>query len=234
MIDVTRPLLVISDTQIPFENPRALDFCKYLRTHFKIPDENILNVGDETDCYHGGQWPKNPDGTLSAMGELAIAREKIKEWAAAFPHMKLAVSNHGLRWLKKAAAAEIPSQLMLAYEKVFEFPSTWKWKQEWRFMELKHPFRMIHGMGYSGVMGHRNAAMDAKMSTVIGHLHSHAGINFIQNNGMADRIWGMNVGCLIDTDAYAFEYDKANRVKPVLSCGIIHDQGKHPSLITLD
>ncbi len=225
MIKEDRPILIISDIQIPFENEKALAFCKYLRNHYKIPDENILNVGDETDNYHGGQWPKNPDGTLSAHGELAITREKIKEWGAAFPEMKLCISNHGLRWVRKAAAAEIPSQMLQAYEKIFNMPDRWKWQYEWRFETLKHPFRMIHGMGYSGNLGHRNAAMDSKMSTAIGHLHSHAGVNYIQNNGMKNYIWGMNVGCLIDTTQYAFEYDKQNRVQPMLGCGVVFNQG---------
>src|ERR1700745_1823649 len=99
--------LVISDTQLPFEHERALSFCAYLRRHYSIPDENILHVGDEVDNLHGGLYPKDPDGHHSPTGEITAAKEKIKEWAATFPKMKIAISNHGMRWVKKASAAEI-------------------------------------------------------------------------------------------------------------------------------
>ena len=233
-MDKKRPILFISDLQIPFEHEKSLKFCTHLKNHFKIPDENVLNVGDETDCYHGGAWPKNPDGTLSAHGELAASREKLKEWAKEFPLMKLAISNHGLRWVRKAMGAEIPSQLLRSYEQIFEMPEGWKWQYEWRFNDLKYPFRMIHGYEYSGKDGARNAAMDSKISTVIGHIHCHAGISHIKMLGMEQRIFGFNVGSLIDVDQYAFEYEKKNRVKPVLGAGVLFDEGKTPVWMPLE
>lgn len=211
---------------MPFEAEHALRFCAYLKRHFKIPDENVLNVGDEADELHGGMYPKDPDGHHTPNSEIAAAREKFQEWAALFPLMKLAVSNHGLRWARKAAAAEIPSQMMRAYQEVLCAPPGWMWKDEWRFTDLKMPFRMIHGMGYSGMNGHRMAAIDAGMSTVIGHLHSHAGIAHVKTGSM--KIWGMNTGCLIDVEAYAFKYGKESRFKPCLGAGIIIDSGRTP------
>jgi hypothetical protein len=58
-VDESKPFLVIPDLQIPFENQNALAFCKYLKRHYQVPDCNVLNVGDETDSYHGGSWPKD-------------------------------------------------------------------------------------------------------------------------------------------------------------------------------
>lgn len=226
-MDKSRPILCISDLQIPFEAPNALDFCMHLKSHYRIPDENILNVGDETDNLHGGQWPKDPDGRFSATGELAQTRETLKKWYCAFPEMKLAISNHGLRWIKKAIGAEIPSQMMRSYREIFEAPEGWQWKDEWRFNDLKHPFRMIHGLGYGGVNGHRNAAIDSGLSTVIGHLHSHAGICYLRTLGGL-KIWGFNTGSLIDSTQYAFSYGKYNRMQPCLGVGVIFNQGQVP------
>lgn len=225
---------MIPDLQIPYENEKALTFCAYLKKHYKIPDSNILNVGDEVDAMHGGLYDKDPNAEDSAVHEIKIAREKIKEWAAVFPEMKLCISNHGLRWLKKATLAQIPSMLMRRYEDVFEMPKGWKWQEEWRFENLKHPFRMIHGMGYSGRNGHHNAVVDSGMSTCLGHLHSHAGINYIKTMGQKQMLWGMNVGCLIDEDAVAFKYGKYNRQKPCLSAGLIFNQGSTPVLMPLN
>lgn len=217
--------LCVSDTQKPFEAEKALEFCAYVKKHYKIPNENCLHVGDEVDQLHGGMYPKDPDGSYTANGEIRAARDKIEQWAAVFPKLKLAISNHGLRWARKAAAAEIPSQMMRAYQDVLNTPPSWQWKEEWVF-NTKHPFRMIHGMGYSGMNGHRTAAIDAGMSTVIGHLHSHAGIAYVRTQ--KQKIWGFNVGCLIDVEAYAFKYGKESRFKPCLGVGIILNDGAMP------
>lgn len=122
--------------------------------------------------------------------------------------------------------------LMRTYKDVIEAPAGWNWKRTWTYDKLKHPFRMIHGMGYSGQNGHRTAAIDAGISTVHGHLHSHAGIAYIKTEAV--EIWGMNVGCLIDEEEYAFEYGKDSRFKPCLGVGVIFDQGKTPVWIPYD
>lgn len=225
-----RPFLVISDTQIPFQNLRALSFCAYLRKHYGIPDENILHVGDEVDNLHGGMYPKDPDGHLSATAEITAAKEILKEWAATFPKMKIAISNHGIRWFKKASAAEIPSQMIRDYRQVLGMPDSWVFKERW-IIDTKNPFMMIHGMGYSGQFSQRTAALDMGMSVVHGHL-THAGISHIATAGR--RTWGMCVGCLIDPEAYAFKYGRDSRFKPCLGAGIIANQGGLPIWIPLE
>ena len=231
-MDAKRPILVVPDLQIPYEHPKALEFCLRLKKEFKIPLDNILCVGDEIDNFHGSAYPKDPDVPLSAINEFEITRERIKAWAKAFPMMKVAISNHGIRWIKKAVDAQIPTQVLRAYHEIFQIPKEWHYREEWRFNSLKHPFRMIHGMGYSGPRGHINAMLDAQISTIIGHLHSHAGVNWMQTNG-GSRMWAVNTGCLIDVEAFAFKYEKYNRVKPQLGATVIVDQGKTPIFIPL-
>lgn len=233
-MDVKKPVLVLPDLQMPYEHEKALQFASYVKRHYGIPDSNVINVGDECDAMHGGLYDKDPNAEHSAVNEIKVTREKIKEWASVFPEMRLCISNHGLRWLKKASLAQIPSMLMRRYEEVFEMPQGWKWQEEWRFMQFKHPFRMIHGMGYSGRQGHYNAVIDSGISTLIGHLHSHAGINYIKTMGAEKLLWGMNVGCLIDEDAVAFKYGKYNRQKPCLGLGMIFNNGSTPVWLPLD
>lgn len=221
--------LVISDLQIPFEAEYALPFCKAVQKEFNIPADNILNVGDEADQFHGGRWPKSPDIPLSARAELQLTRERLKPWYAAFPKMRLAVSNHGLRWLRKAAEAQIPSELMRAYREVLGAPKFWIWRDEWIIKGNRAPFKMIHGMGYGGMYAYRTAAMDQGMNIVFGHLHANAGVAHVVT--ASKRCWGMNVGCLVDVDAFAFEYGKYNRFKPWLGVGVVVDGGLTPMLI---
>lgn len=217
--------LVISDLQIPFEAEFALEFCWRLAKEYRVPPENVLCVGDEVDQYFGSTFKRDPDALHTPDSEIQISREKVADWAKQFPQMKLAVSNHGMRWAKRAFDAELPSQMLRPYQDLIGSPPGWKWKYRW-VIKAKHPFQMIHGMGYSGFSGARNAAIDAGMSTVIGHLHSHAGISHVRTSAL--DIWGMNVGALIDEDAYAFNYHKHCRHKSCLGAGVVIDGGKTP------
>lgn len=222
-----RPILIISDLQIPFESKKALGFCRALQKDYRVPKENIIIIGDEIDNFHGSAYPKDPDADLSIVNEFEVTRERIKEWGRYFPIAKVCISNHGIRWLKRAMDAGLPSQVLRGYKEIFRIPLGWDYREEWRFSRFKFPFRAIHGMGYSGVLGHRNAALDGQISTVIGHLHSNAGINWIETAGGA-RMWSANCGSLIDVQSYAFKYERYNRVRPQLGAIVIVDRGKTP------
>lgn len=189
-------------------------------------------MGDETDQYFGSQYGKDPSIHFSAAEEIDATKRRMKLWYRAFPKMKVCISNHGLRWAKKAFDAEIPSQMLRPYQELIEAPAGWKWAEEW-IIRAKYPFRVIHGMGYSGASGARNAAVDAKMSTAIGHLHSHAGVTYIETQGHNQTLWGMNVGCLIDPNSFAFHYGKYARNKPILSIGVVLDDGKTALVIPM-
>lgn len=221
--------LFISDCQIPFEAEHALDFCLQVQKEFKIPKENIYNVGDELDLYHGSLHKKDPDAELTPRQELALARKKLKEWYKAFPQMKLAISNHGLRYLRKAIDADIPSEVLRCYRELIDAPREWIWRDRWEIKGERAPMIMVHGMGYGGIYGHRHAALDFGVNTIIGHLHANAGVSYINTHNR--KIWGMNTGCLIDVDAFAFAYGKYNRSKPVLTVGVVLDGGLTPILI---
>lgn len=220
--------LFISDLQIPFEAPKALDFCLAVQKEFKIPQEHVYNVGDEVDQYFGSAYQKDPNGWHTPRSEIAASREKLLRWYRSFPQMKLAISNHGLRWAKKAFDAEIPSEMLRPYQEIIHAPPGWIWRDSWT-IKTQYPIKMIHGMGYSGQGGHRQAALDFGINVVIGHLHSHAGVALIKTQGQ--RIWGMNTGCLIDDEAYAFAYNKTSRQKPILGCGVVVDGGLTPIFI---
>lgn len=221
--------LFISDLQIPFQALRALKFVLAIQREFAVPNENIYNVGDEVDQYFGSRFVKDPDSYYTPNSEIKATVDAVKEWGAALPKMKIAISNHGVRWAKKAFEAEIPSQMIRPYQELLGAPKGWVWQPEWIIEGSRKRFRMIHGMGYSGMNGHRTAALDAGMSTIIGHLHSHSGISYIKTSGQF--IWGMNVGSLIDETAFAFNYGKDSRFKSVLTIGVVVDGGLTPILI---
>lgn len=222
--------LCLSDLQIPFEHEKALDFCKYVVRCFKIPDKNILCVGDEVDNLHGSIYPKDPDAGHTACGEIKEAKEKLRRWIKEFPYMRIATSNHGMRWIKKASLAELPSQMIRAYQEVLDIPQTWQYADQWLIRE-ENPFILSHGTDLSGKTPYRQACELGTTSRVFGHLHSSAGIAYV--NTLDKKIWAMNVGCLIDVESYAFKYERGNRFKPCLGVGVVLNNGSMPVWVPL-
>lgn len=226
---MTERYLFISDLQIPFEAPDALKFCKAVVKEFKIPFTNIYNVGDEVDQYFGGLWEKDPDALHTPNSELYESKQRLLKWYREFPNMKLAISNHGLRWAKRAFKAGIPSQMIKPYQDLIEAPKGWVWKEEWTIKAANAEIVMIHGLGFGGVHAHRQAAIDYGKNVVMGHLHANAGVAWVSTKGKS--CWGLATGCLVDVDAYAFTYGKYNRNKPALGVGVVIDGGLTPIFV---
>ena len=57
-------------------------------------------------------------------------------------------------------------------------------------------------------------------SVVQGHLHTQLYVEYVV--GRNNRVFGMQVGCGIDHEAYAFGYAKAGK-KPAIGCGVVID-----------
>lgn len=216
--------------QIPFEHHKALEFCLQVQKEYKIDKTSIICVGDEIDGYWASRFPKDPDAIITARGELKIARERLKAWYKSFPFCRVAISNHGLRWAAKAYECFIPSEIIRPYKEIIEAPVGWMWYDE-IIVKTKVPFRVIHGLGYSGMAGARNACIDSGMNTAIGHLHAFSGVHYVHNG--KQQIWGMNTGCLIDQGALAFNYGKNSRFKATLSVGVVIDNGKTPIVVPM-
>lgn len=224
--------LCISDLQIPFEHEKALEFCKYLKKHYKIQDEHVICLGDETDQYFGSLFKKDPDGVYSAKTEIDITIEKLKHWYTAFPIMKLAVSNHGQRWQRKATEAEIPSQLMRKYEEWIHAPKSWIWRKHWLVKASKMNFIVEHGDDHSGANFHINMALHNGLSTICGHHHSKAVVEHFTTH--YQKLWAVVSGCLIDFDQYAFHYARKHAKKPTIGATVILDGGRTPLFIPLE
>jgi hypothetical protein len=195
-------------------HPHALDFLSDLRKEFK-PDK-IIHLGDETDAYALSDWDHSPDG-MSAGDEYHAAIRELKGLYKIFPDVMVCESNHGRRPFRKAFKAGIPRVYLRAYSEFMQSPKGWQWRDSWTLDGVLY----LHGDGATGKDGALKLAQGHRRSTVIGHVHSFAGVQYVQ--GSQDRIFGANMGCLIDPDAYGFEYGKHLLSKPVLGAGIIID-----------
>lgn len=205
-------VLVISDTHEPFGHKDAVDFCREVKSRFKCT--KVVHIGDEVDQCALSNFDSDPDG-MSAGEELTLAKKALQKWYKAFPVVDLVESNHGLRPFKKAFRAGIPKAYIKTYKEFLDAPVGWNWQPRLFIDDVLY----FHGEPFAGERGHINAATKTRMSTVIGHLHCNAGVSYLQSR--KDRIFALNVGCLIDDKTYPFKYAENHATRPTLGCGVI-------------
>lgn len=213
-------VLVQPDLQAPFQHIDTIPFLLSVNDKYKCNE--WVNIGDEVDfsTLSVSHLP-DPDG-IGFKEEFNQAVDFLKELYKIWPRMKVCVSNHTIRPIKKALYAGVPSVFLKSYQEFLGAPKTWVWADEWEIDGVLY----IHGEGFAGQMGHAKAADKHRQSVVIGHIHSFGGINYL-NNRKNELIFGMNVGCLIDVKSYAFKYGKHFPNKPTLGCGVVIDGVPH-------
>ena len=111
----------------------------------------------------------------------------------------------------------MPSELIKDFRDILQAPKSWKWADQWEVDGIMYE----HGEAFSGQSAAIKSANANMQSTVIGHIHAFAGIQYSSNQ--KHLIFGFNVGCLIDKERYAFAYGKKIKAKPILGCGIIQN-----------
>jgi len=207
-----RNTLVISDTHIPFEHRNYLDFCKRIHKAFKCV--RVIHIGDLVDNNAISYHENDPDG-WSPEDEMKEADSHLRGWFRAFPKVYLCRGNHDHLVDRKAKTVGLPTRCFQSFRDIWKLPKGWKDAFQWEFDGVLYK----HGTGASGKYSHIQTAIDARQSTVIGHTHATAGIEYIASE--KDCIFGANVGCGIDRHSYAMKYGRDFRRKPIIACGII-------------
>lgn len=207
-------ILTISDLHCPWRHPDAVDFLRDLARQIK-PDR-VICIGDEIDAHAWSRFPRNPKSPGPAE-EIRLAVRSLQDLYKLFPCVQVCHSNHTIRPYKRAAEIAIPEEFFRSIASVLEAPPGWTW-HEW--IEIEDVL-FLHGEGYTGQNGAVKAAQQHRSKVVMGHIHAWGGVTHL--TGRFDRIWAMNVGCLIDIEAFAFEYGKNMAVRPTLGTGVILD-----------
>jgi predicted phosphodiesterase len=207
-------VLVIGDTHFPFVHPMYRRFIQDMRNLYK-PDR-IVHVGDVQDQHAASpNYEGNPNGR-STGDEMNEALAETRKWHNTFRNVAVCIGNHDRRHIMAARKANLNDRYIRDYADVWETP-TW----DWRFSHRIDGVLYEHGTGTSGKNAAMNRAIDKRTSLVMGHTHTYAGVRYHAND--TSIIFGLNVGCGIDIQAYAFEYGIDFAVRPVLGCGIITD-----------
>lgn len=212
-------ILVISDTHEPFCKEGYLEHCIEMRDKYHAG--RIINIGDEVDLCGVSQWEKDPDG-FSAGTEADLAQQKMELWYKAFPVVSVCIGNHTARPFRQAKSNGIPKKFIKSYEEAWNAPEGWKWAEHWEYNGVL----FTHGTGFSGPNAAIRIATRHRQNTVIGHIHSEAGIQYSASK--IDLVWGMQLGGALDDKSYAAHYAKDQLKKSIIGCGIILDNGRLP------
>lgn len=218
IIPSKKNVLVIADTHEPFCKEGYLEHCIAIAKKYNCTE--FVNIGDEVDLCGVSQWEKDPDG-FSAGTEANLAQQKMKLWYTAFPNMKVCIGNHTARPFRQAKANGVPKKFIKSYEEAWEAPEGWKWAENWEIDNVLY----THGTGFSGANAAIRIATMHRQNTVIGHIHSEAGIQY--NASKIDIIWGMQLGGALNDKSYAAYYAKDQLKKSIVGCGVVLE-GKLP------
>jgi hypothetical protein len=205
-------VLAIPDMHHPWSHKDTLPFLKALKQKYR--PTRVVCLGDEADLHALSNYDHDPDGR-SAGDELKAAVDALHPIYELFPEVSSCVSNHTARPFRRAKKYGIPLAFMRDYREFLQAPEGWWWDEQFEIDGVLYE----HGEGASGVLGAIRTALGNMRSTVIGHLHSWAGISWAANP--RHLVFGFNAGCLIDKDAYAFAYGKTLKNKPIIGAGII-------------
>jgi metallophosphoesterase superfamily enzyme len=208
-------VLVIGDLHEPFCLDDYLKHCKKIKEKYNC--NKVVFIGDVIDNHAPSYHESDADG-LGAGDELDFAIKRLSKWVKAFPEAYVTIGNHDRIISRKAQTGGIPKRWIREYSEVLNAPG-------WDFVEqtIIDGVLYIHGEG-----GTARARMKKELMPVVqGHLHTQGYIDFLV--GRAFRIFGMQVGCGIDHQKYAFAYGK-NFGKPFIACGVVLDGGTKPIL----
>jgi len=211
-----KPVGVFSDPHVPFNHPNYLQFC--IDTFKKYGAGRKVCCGDLVD-FHALSRHQTETCAKSPCDELEMTIEGVKPFTKAFPEVDLITGNHDDIYIRQAATLGIDKRFLKPFSELFKLPNGWKIHSDELIIDN---VLYKHGINCTGKNGALNAALLERLSTVIGHSHSFGGCQYSANP--RSIIFGLNVGCGIDIDAYAFAYGKHSKYRPTLGCGIVFSE----------
>jgi predicted phosphodiesterase len=207
---------VIGDLHQPFAHPNYLNFLKATFKQYKVT--TVVSIGDLFDHYSYSRFTKKPIA-MNPKQEKEMAIEKMQPYYEAFPKLKVCLGNHDTRYIERAEEFGIDEEIIREFKDIYKMPKGWEIYDEYENYLIINDVLYIHGSAYDGEKGAKQAAINEQMSVVQGHGHSFAGVHPIANK--RKLMFGMNVGCGISIAEYAFAYNKKDKFRPLLGCGIV-------------
>lgn len=208
-------ILLISDLHIPYHHKDALAFLQHLKD--KYNPTRIICLGDELDKHALSYHDSDPD-LPSAGDELQEALPTVDKLFQMFPEMDVIESNHGSLVWRKTKTHGIPRHYIKSYNDVLGVDEGWKWHFDLTIQLPNGQYCYFHHGKTTDVT---KLSQQMGMNAVQGHYHEKFKAEYWGNP--TGLYWGLQVGCLIDDDSYAFAYNNVNIKRPVMGTALIID-----------
>lgn len=217
-------VLIVGDLHEPFTLDGYRQHCKQVQKEYKCG--TVVFLGDIVDNHSISYHEVDPD-LWSPADEMKRADIKLAQWFKDFPKAYITWGNHDALPDRKGKTVGLPKRCFKTFREMWKLPVGW----------IDGPEFVIHDVlfkhkGKGGINGHLNTAISSRMSTVVGHAHSVAGVAW--NASSRDRIFGMNPGCGINRKSLAFAYGKDMENKPFVGCGVVLNKGKLPLILPME
>ena len=199
-------VLIIGDTHCPFDLDTYLDFL--VDTYNKYNCNRVVHIGDELDN-HFSSYHETDANAMGGGDELTFAKKRLARYYKQFPDVDVIIGNHSRLIMRKAQSGGVPKEWMREYNDVLGVPN-------WNFHTELEIDSVLYAHGEGGTA--RGKCKADLQSVVQGHLHTQLYVEYVV--GRKNRVFGMQVGCGIDHEAYAFGYAKAGK-KPAIGCGVV-------------
>jgi len=200
-----RRILVVGDIHAPFELKEYLQFCRDTYANYNC--NQVIFIGDIVDNHASSFHVSDPDG-MGGGDELDLAIERIRDWAIAFPVADVMIGNHDRIIMRKAFDGQIPARWIKDYNEVLG--TNWSWLESVVYDNVLYE----HGEGGQAL----TKAKNNMMSSVCGHTHTEAYVKWLVGKNF--KVFGMQVGCGVDSKTYAAAYAK-NFKKQAIGCGVV-------------
>jgi len=205
-------VLIIGDTHEPFTKEGYWEWCYDIGQTHNVDFE--VQIGDLTDQYVFSHFSKHPQA-MNLSDEIGKLKDKLKLVHGMFPRMVITKGNHDERLWDRALEVGIPSDLLITFQEFIGID--WKVVNELEIDDVLYKHKPSRGGKTPSIL----TAKEEFMSTVNGHLHTIGALNF--HTTRKGSVFGMTVGCGIDTTSYAVEYAKESVQHYFHGCGVVED-----------
>ena len=227
--DHKKPVLIIPDLHAPYNHSQAIPFLKWVY-EVRGCRKRVVGTGDIMDFHSMSRHVHETDASSPTL-EYRKALEFTAEFCEAFPEGDLVLGNHDLIPQRQMKEIGLPSSLLVSHNSLYGMSDGWKIHPLYHVIDPDGWDVLVeHGIGSGGKYGCANTAKEKRCSYVQGHTHSAAAVIYSTNH--ESTIFGMNVGCLVDSDSLAMRYGKYGTRKGVLGCGVVYS-GSHAEFVPM-
>lgn len=222
--------LFLGCVHMPFQHPDMIDWLK------KINDEHLFTrvfcLGDLYDWAGLNRFMKDPN-MPSPQEEYQASLPIREQLYSLFGEVDMVWGNHDLRVMSRAAEAYIPEFFFKDLREVYGMPESWK--TQGGYLEVTHPHLgdmvLLHGDKIS-----KDAVLNAQSfgkHVIMADRHTVCKVEW-RHTLLNRRLFGVNSGCLVDSNHRAFNYGKGRRLRSVVGVSAIINGSPQNIVMPLD